>query len=335
MTRGEQIYNYPLYSLKRFPNFIKYCKPVAKQIGGGKWFSVMMDMIWCNLRYGTMDSRDYLLFEFHKKCSKERKTYFTKRAYFRLIKTFDREVFLRLAEKENQYKEYGQFVNRQWMNIDEMTNWQDLCGFVKQIKDVILKPKSSDCGKGVLKVSSEDSLELLRHIYDNRKAVGYLAEEMVTNCAELDSFNPSSLNTVRVTYVLRRNAEPHIFSVMLRTGASKDSVTDNWGAGGILMNIDLKTGMVVQPGLDEAGNTYLYHPLTKTKIVGFEIPHYHEMLRFAKEVARHNPAVVYGGLDIAITPTGFKLIEVNFPPAYLGYQVFGHGALKHLKMVRR
>lgn len=38
MTRGEQIYNYPLYSLKRFPNFIKYCKPVAKQIGGVNGF---------------------------------------------------------------------------------------------------------------------------------------------------------------------------------------------------------------------------------------------------------------------------------------------------------
>lgn len=300
---------------------------------GGKWFSVLIDMVWCNLRYGTMDSRDYQLFEFHKKCARERKTYFTKRAYFRLIKSFDREVFLYLVEKENQYKEYRKFVNRKWLNIAENTDWQELCDFIKQCRHVILKPKSSDCGKGVLKFSSGDSLELLQHIYDNRRDVGYLAEEVVANCSELDSFNPSSLNTVRVTYVLRKHAEPLIFSVMLRTGASKGSVTDNWGTGGILMNVDVKTGMVTQPGLDEAGNTYLYHPLTKTKIVGFEIPHYHEMMQFAKEVAAHNRAVVYGGLDIAISPSGFKLIEVNFPPAYLGYQVFGHGALKYLKMI--
>ena len=250
-----------------------------------------------------------------------------------MIKSFDKEIFLRLVEKENQYKEYGKFVNRKWLNIDENTEWQELCDFVKQCRHVILKPKSSDCGKGVLKFSSGDSLELLQHIYDNRREVGYLAEEVVANCTELDTFNPSSLNTVRVTYVLRKHAEPLIFSVMLRTGASKGTVTDNWGSGGILMNVDVKTGMVTQPGLDEAGNTYLYHPLTKTKIVGFEIPHYHDMIRFAKEVAAHNPAVVYGGLDIAITPSGFKLIEVNFPPAYLGYQVFGHGALRYLKMI--
>ena len=77
MTRGEQIYNYPLYSIKRFPAFIKYCIPVAKQIGGGKWLSVLMDMIWCNLRYGAMDSRDYLLFEFDKKRALERNSFFT------------------------------------------------------------------------------------------------------------------------------------------------------------------------------------------------------------------------------------------------------------------
>lgn len=290
-------------------------------------------MVWCNLRYGAMDSRDYLLFGFYKKKARERKKYFTKRKYFRLIKTFDKGTFLYFTEKENQYLEYSQFVNRKWMVIDEKTKWKEVCDFVNQCHDVILKPKSSDCGKGVLKISNGNSLERLRLIFENREKEGYLAEEVALNCKELDSLYPYSLNTVRITYVLRDNGQPLIFNVMLRCGTSEDSVADNWGAGGILMNVDILTGIVKQPGLDEKGNAYLYHPTTKTKIVGFEIPHYQEMIDFSKTVARHNRNIVYGGLDIAITPNGFKLIEINFPPAYVGYQVFGEGALNHLKMI--
>ena len=229
--------------------------------------------------------------------------------------------------------EYSQFVNRKWMIIDEATKWQSLYDFVNRCNEIILKPKSSDCGRGVLKFSYKDSLELLKTIFENRLKEGYLAEETVINCKELDSLNPYSLNTIRVTYVLRSNAEPLIFNVMLRCGTSENVVTDNWGSGGILMNVDVRTGIVKQPGLDEAGNAFLYHPITKMKIVGFEIPRFKEMMEFSEKVARHNPNIVYGGLDIAITPTGFKLIEINFPPAHLGYQVFGGGALDYLKMI--
>ena len=68
-SHQELIYNYPLYSIKRFPILIRYCKPTAKaianKIGGRKsWLSILADMIWCDIRYGAMDSRDYLLFEF-------------------------------------------------------------------------------------------------------------------------------------------------------------------------------------------------------------------------------------------------------------------------------
>lgn len=294
---------------------------------------MLIDMIWCNIRYGAMDSRDYQLFEFYKKNARGRKTYFTKREYFRLIKTFDKDVFLNLSEKENQYVEYSQFIDRKWMIIEESTKWQDLCDFASQCNQVILKPQSSECGKGVLKVSCKDPMERLQLIYNNRTKEGYLAEETITNCKDLDSLNPESLNTVRVTYILRKNAKPLIFNIMLRCGASKNVVTDNWGSGGILMNVDVRTGIVKQPGVDEMGNSYLYHPITKTKIVGFELPNFKDMMIFAEKIARHNPKVVYGGLDIAITPNGFKLIEINFPPAYVGYQAFGEGALKYLRLI--
>lgn len=333
MNRGDLIYNYPLYSLKRLPTFIKYGRQVAKKIGGRKWLAVLLDMLWCNIRYGAMDSRDYMIFEFYKKNARERKKYFTKRKYFKLIRKFDKSKFLYLLEKENQYREYSKFIHRNWLFINKNVSWENLLDFVGKYQEVILKPVSSDCGKGIFKFSKGNRYGELREIFDNWGNVEYIAEEVMHNCPDLDGLNPHSLNTVRVTYVLRKDSVPLIFSVMLRTGAVKGNVTDNWGAGGILMNVDIETGLVSQPGLDEKCNPYLYHPITGMKLVGFEIPRYREIIEFAKDVAFHNHDVVYGGLDIAVTADGLELIEVNFPPAYIGYQAFGEGALNYLKKI--
>ena len=72
-SRLEKIYYYKLYSLKRFPKFLKKSLATAKSIVAAEnvmygrrrgLIYTILDMVWCNLRYGAMDSRDYLLFEF-------------------------------------------------------------------------------------------------------------------------------------------------------------------------------------------------------------------------------------------------------------------------------
>lgn len=120
---------------------------------------------------------------------------------------------------------------------------------------------------------------------------------------------------------------------MLRTGATKGAVVDNWGGGGILMDVAVESGVVEKPGLDEQGNEYREHPITQTSLIGFQIPRYKEMIQFALQVASANPKVVHGGLDIAITDEAFELIEINFPPANIGYQSFGRGYLEELSKV--
>ena len=336
-SREELIYNYPLYSLRRFPVFIRYCIPVAKKIGTGNgscnnWLRVLLDMIWCNFRYGAMDSREYLLFDFWKKPHNLKKTYFTKRRYFRLIKKFDYDVFSKLIEKQNQYKEYSSFIHRHWFFVNDKCSEEELFNFISAHKEIIAKPVSSDCGRGIEKLTILDKDKILE-IYANRNEVQYLMEEVVNNCHEFQLLNPGSLNTVRVTYVINKKNEPNIFSVMLRSGVSQDVVVDNWGGGGILMDVDIESGIVLKPGLNEQGVEFAQHPITKTKLIGFKIPRYKEMLKFAKKVAMANPKVVYGGLDIAITDDAFELIEINFPPASIGYQSFGKGYLHEIEEI--
>lgn len=339
MTRAEQIYNYPLYSLKRFPTFIRYCKPTAKKIAAKagedrSWLCILADMIWCDIRYGAMDSREYILFDLWNKSHDLRKTYFTKRKYFRLIKTFDFDVFSRLIEKQNQYIDYSTFIHRRWMIVDENCSKEELYKFVAKNGIAIAKPSSSDCGRGIEKVYINNT-DILDRIHAERYSTKYIIEEVVCNCKELYSLNPKSLNTIRVTYVLDKDSRPYIFSVMLRTGASKNAVVDNWGSGGILMDVALDSGIVDKPGLDESGKEYTIHPITKKQLIGYKIPRYKDMIKFAAEVASVNKKVVYGGLDIAITDESFELIEINFPPANIGYQSFGRGYMDEISKINR
>lgn len=311
MTRGEQIYNYPLYSIKRFPAFIKYCIPVAKQIGGGKWLSVLMDMIWCNLRYGAMDSRDYLLFEFDKKSALERNSFFTKRRYFKLIKHFNKEVFLRLVDKNEMYIEYSNFIKRRWMLINQETSEKDVLNFVCQYDNLLIKPMSAEQGQGVSIINCKDK-DSLKNAIALKDKKPFILEELLHNCKEMNIINPSSLNTLRVFVIVPYGKDPVVISVSLRCGCGK-SVVDNWGAGGICYPVDIESGIIYTYGRDKKGNTYIFHPGSHVQMVGMRIPFYKDAINCAIQCTKHNKDVIYTGVDLALTPTGPELVELNFP----------------------
>ncbi len=335
MDRAERLYSYPLYSLKRLPKLLKYnrldANALYKRGGVNNAFLTQVDMLWCNLRYGA-NSKDYTLFKFWSIPHQQRKTYFTTRRYYSLIKKFDYGVFRRLIEKQNQYIDYAPYIHRKWMLVDGECTQEQIITFLSEVGVAIAKPASSDCGRGVERITPKDE-DIINRIYANRYAERYLIEEAVHNCKELDSLNPGSLNTVRVTYVIDKSLQPVIFSVMLRAGAKKGAVVDNWGGGGILMNVAVESGVVDKAGLDEQGGEYKVHPITQTTLIGFQIPRYKELIEFATQVASANPKVVHGGLDIAVTDEAFELIEVNFPPANIGYQSFGRGYQDELNKV--
>lgn len=311
MNRGQHIFNYPLYSIKRFPLFVKYCIPIAKQMGGGRWISVLIDMIWCNLRYGAMDSRDYLLFEFHKKSSAERNAFFTKRRYFRLIKHFNKDVFITLADKDNMYDEYRSFIKRKWLLVNPNTSEEDVRKFISQNDKLIIKPVSAEQGQGVL-VLHNDDVNSINKILETKSSNPIILEELLRNCKEMEEINPSSLNTLRIFTIVPKGKDPKVISVSLRCGCG-DSVVDNWGAGGIGYPVDIQSGIVYTSGRDKKGKKYLFHPLSNIQMVGLQIPFYNEAIDLAIQCTKHNKHVRYAGIDIALTPDGPELVELNFP----------------------
>lgn len=316
MTHEEQIYYYPLYSIKRFPTFIRYCKPTAKtiaaKVGGGKnWLCILADMIWCNFRYGAMDSRDYLLFEFWKKSSLERDSFFTKRRYFKLIKSFDKDTFCHSGGKAYLYQKYADFIKRNWILVDLETKERKIKDFFAQHDKVLVKPLSSEQGRGIYIAHGNDQ-QTITKITEECKRNPILLEEVCGNCEELNCINSSSLNTLRIYTIVTKNGDIEIPSISLRCGCG-NSIVDNWGSGGVGYPVDIENGIVYAPGIDKKGNKHIYHPGTDVVMPGFVIPRFKEACEMAKQVIRKDMKVVYAGLDIAILPNRLELIEINFP----------------------
>lgn len=319
--RADMLFNYELYSLRQFRVFSKYAWKTAKEVSenyGGSRLGVWLHMMWCNVRYGANHNRDYTLFELYKKRGREINRFLTHRRYFRLIKQFDKDTFYSLMDKAAMYKRYAQFIKRDWLLTDNAADDDELVRFIDKHKRVLVKPISSDSGKGIYSLSASDS-DSVKELLQERKKHSFLIEEVCENSAELKAICPSSLNTLRIDTLVNTEGDIEIFSVHLRCGCG-DAVVDNWGAGGVAYPIDIETGIISAPGLNLQGDRFIYHPGTDKVMIGYKVPRYEEACRLAQDIIKLDKKVVYAGLDLAILEDGIELIEVNFPPAHFFLQ---------------
>lgn len=122
--------------------------------------------------------------------------------------------------------------------------------------------------------------------------------------------NPTSVNTIRVITVLQDD-RVHVIGTILRMGVG--SVVDNLSAGGIAAAVDPKSGHVTAPAVSIMPNENKYerHPVTKTEIIGFQIPEWSDVISLVETAATRVPSVRTVGWDVAIARTGPVLIEGN------------------------
>ena len=136
------------------------------------------------------------------------------------------------------------------------------------------------------------------------------------------AFYPEALNTVRVNCFRRTESEPEIGACFMKLGHSKGGFTDNINTaeGGIIISLDKTDGRIIEPEF-KSGDHYTacpVHPDTGTVIEG-NVPHWDMILDGVKAVCRSLPQLQYFGFDVAVTPTGYKIIEVNVFPDYTKY----------------
>ena len=329
--RAQMLYDYKLYSCKQFRTFSKYAWKTSKELSdqyGGSRLPYWIDMMWSNLRYGAMHCRDYVEFEFFRKNGREKNTFFTLRRYFQLIKHFDKDTFFSLIDKASMYGIYAKYIKRDWLLVDAETPESLIRQFIIKHGRVLMKPVSSDKGKGIGAIDGSDE-EAIKDLMERKSSNSYLLEEICVNCPELNAINASSLNTLRLFTLVDSENEVQIIAAFLRCGRG-NSIVDNWCAGGVGYPIDIETGIISYPGVDAVGKKYVLHPGTKMVMPGFKIPRFDEVCRLAKQIIEDNKKIVYAGLDFAVLPDRIEFIEINFPAGYELIQTWDMVGKNHL-----
>ncbi len=299
---------------------------VCETYGGSK-FHWMLDMGYCLVRYGARPV-DYVRFGFHRKSARERDKYLTICRYFRVQKHFGSGL-PGISGKLEEYRTFNDFIKRDWMEVKSDTSASLIEDFIHNHGCAIAKPVNGEQGKGVLKIEGTDTSDYHMFLSERNKAP-YILEEKVCNCKELADLNPSSLNTVRATTLVGGDGVPRILSIILRVGAPGSHV-DNWGSGGVGYNFDLQTGVCNMYGRDKVNRPYVYHPGSNVQMIGFKLPRFEELRRYVYDLTLVFPMARYVGWDIAITPAGFDLIEMNCPAGHDMFQSFNNPVYNVMK----
>ena len=240
---------------------------------------------------------------------------------------------------------HGFIVGRRGVILDELFAGDpfQLLSAIDRYKPVALKPIAGAHGHGfdvavdcstsngtlTLKrggmISATEFLEAVSKDPD-----GLLLQEAVIQHASLAELSPSAVNTLRILTLLKPSGQVEFPSILLKI-ARAGSLVDNVGAGGIAAHVDPSTAELSLGFVWPAHDTFEVHPDSGVRIRGFKVPFLHECLSVAARAHQRLTSPRFLGWDVAVTPTGPTVLEMNSFVAAPIYQrmdaCFGKGPL--------
>lgn len=288
----------------KFKKVISIAKKIQKKNNKSITF-IILDMIASAIICGC-GYMDYFEFEFYLLSMKQRKTYVTGSINNEIVKKYnDREYRNKFSNKLEFNNIFKNFLGRDYLFLND--NFDEFLNFVKSKKEVIVKPINESGGKGIeiIKLDKKnDFKKLYNKLIKNKQ---FLIEEVLKQHKDLSKLYSGSVNTLRIIS-FRTDDEVVILKTILKIGNGKR--VDNFSSGGMYTFVN-EQGIVFVPAIDEEGNIYSKHPISKVNIKGYKIPLYEKAIKIVKEASLIIPQIRYVGWDIAITPEGPVIIEGN------------------------
>jgi len=293
---------------KKFKKFLNY----AKEQKNWSSIRILADTVKCVYQY-NIGIMDYFIFRFFEKDSKERKLWVgTGFKYeYDLIMNPKKTRHL-LENKIDFYEAYKPYVIHSTCTIYDLLNDNEKARKVigNPTGKIVVKDSLGQCGWNVqiLNASDFSRESLIKYM----KAKRYnLAEEFIVQHPELARLSNSGVNTVRVITQLNNKNEVDILGARLRI--SVNNYVDNLASGNIAAAVDIETGRVIGPGIysDITKSEVDFHPVSNMKIMGFQIPMWHNIMALVKQAALHRPENRSIGWDVVTTEKGPELLEGN------------------------
>ena len=119
---------------------------------------------------------------------------------------------------------------------------------------------------------------------------------------------PASVNTVRI-FTCKVAQKIFYIGACLRIGGGKTFI-DNYSSGGLVVSLDMKTGVSVAKAEDMYRKRYDEHPVTHVQLEGFQVPNWDMVIDLVKQAAA-DYELNYVAWDIAIRENDCVLVECN------------------------
>lgn len=211
-----------------------------------------------------------------------------------------------------------------------------ILNLLKEKGTLAVKPNSGTSGgKGFMKLEYKHG-----KIYENNKIINinefnetvsslknYIVTEYSYQHSSLSEIWPSSECTLRVIMVKLPKKTPYMDSEwkciisFARFGASMSGGASNLSSGGVGAGFDFETGQFNDFGVRyrrfcvDGDWKCFEHPDTHVAWKNRKLPNWELVKSKIIDVCEHISSLDYLGLDIIITPDGFKFCEINTHPA--------------------
>lgn len=285
-----------------------------EEVDTARWKDTIVDLMYSERVLGFRPY-EYFSYELENKSIAERLAFIPQRYlltyYYKVLNT-SRENFSNLARKYLTYQILTPYFKRDMCSLqNDEEGGGDIFEFLQRHPRFIIKPNDGSLGKGVEIVNCED-YKSPEELFSFLRAKGSIVCDELIVCEDsIRAIHPQSVNSVRIFTCLRTDGEVTIVCAWLKAGLG-GAVVDNAGAGGVVMAIDIETGIVYTDASDENGHVFPAHPDTGFVFKGFRIPRWEELKEMVSEIAPVFPGVPFIGWDVALSEDrGWQLIEGN------------------------
>ena len=301
-----------IYLIKRiihldYRNMFRIAKKISKKIHKSR-LSIVRDMIKCGLKYQA-GYYDYQEFEFYLLNDEERKTYLTRGKNNEIIRKYNNKEKSELFDDKIKFNDlFKDFLKRDYIYLDGQ-NIDEFIKFIGKEKTVIAKPVDGEGGHGVekLTINKNNVKEIYEQLVTNNQK---LVEELIIQHKDMGKVYDKSVNTLRM-FTFVKDGKAYFLQAILKFG--NGGVCDNFSSGGMYTFTD-DNGVVIAPAIDQADNYFDEHPISKEKIMGFQVPLFEDAVDLVKKAALVVPDMAYVGWDVAISEKGAVLVEGNWFP---------------------
>lgn len=290
-----------------YRNMFNIAKKISKKTKKNILF-ILIDIIYCGFKYQA-GYYDYLEFEFYNLNKEQRKTFITRGINNEIIRKYNKkESFYKFDDKIEFNKIFKDYLKRDYLYLKDFEGFKK---FVKDKKEIIVKPIDGDGGFGIEKITITKKLKkIYDYLIENKKL---LLEEVIIQHKDMNKLYSNSVNTLRM-FTFYKDGKANFLYAILKIG--NGGVIDNFASGGMYTTLD-NNGIVIVPAIDKEDNIYYEHPVTKKEIIGFKVPLFNDAVDLVKKAAQEVKEISYVGWDVAISENGPVIVEGNcFPGVF-------------------